>query len=250
MATCIDGKGLLIGGNLPGMLLWASGIVFGLVLLAVTRNLGGEGVYEDNFPRSFFSGVLMIAAAAALAMALPQMQLHEAPQSAAPLLPDRLVQLGGVLKKGLPWAAVVCMALTGLARMAGRRPWWGCSGILCLFFITGLIAQYQRTSADPNLHEYAHQTLALVFLMLAAFHRACCDAGLLCRRKLVRACFGAAFFCLASLGDAVMPRFYLAGALWALGSVCRLAVFPPDPEEEPEADGDEPEGAEAPAEEE
>lgn len=247
-ATCIDGAGLLIRGNLPGRLLWAAGIAMALLLAVTARGLGGDGVYADNFPRSPFQGLLMIGAGILLAT-LPAAG-QTAPETLSPsLLPPVLLQAGAALKAWLPWAAAGTMVLAGLCRMAGKRPWWCCAGVVCLYFIGRLISLYQSVSADPRLYEYAYQVLALVLLMLASFHRACCDAELIQRRKLVFSCFGAAFCCLTALGDVLMPRFYLAGALWALGSVCEVAVFPPDPEEEPESEADA-ETAKAPKEEE
>lgn len=210
--TCIDSKGLLIDGNLPGRLLWVVGIAMGLLLGLMVRTVGGNGSYEDNFPRSLPSGLLATAGGALMLTAVRAMTFDA------------------------PWqfwlgiAAGIAMIAAGVLRCFGRRPPFLLHGLVCLFMINVLIRNYQRWSADPQLHDYAYQLLAGVLLMLAAFHRTCCDAGLLQRKKLITTCLTAAFCCLASLGDALMPRFYLGSALWALGSVCNVAQFPPDPE--------------------
>ena len=84
------------------------------------------------------------------------------------------------------------------------------------------------------LHTYAYQLLAEVLLMLSAFHRTCCDAGIIQRRKLLATGLGAAFCCMAALAGDFQVGFFLASGLWAAGSMCHVAVLPPDPEEEPE----------------
>lgn len=224
---CIDDRGLLIAGNLPGKLLWAIGAVMVLLLWRMVKTVGGNGSYEDNFPRSFLAGVLAMAGGALMLTVVGPMAFEK------------------------PWqhwlglAAGAAMILTGAARILGKRPVWPLHGAVCLFFVCVLVMKnYQRWSADPQIHDYAYPLLSGVLLMLAAFHRTYCDAGLIQRKKLLVTGLAAAFCSLASMYDPVFPRFYLASALWALGSVCDVATFPPDPEpvqepeeEEPEAGG-------------
>ena len=68
--------------------------------------------------------------------------------------------------------------------------------------------------------------------MLCAFHRTCCDAGIIQRRKLLATGLGAAFCCMAALAGDFQVGFFLASGLWAAGSMCHVAVLPPDPEDE------------------
>ena len=77
----------------------------------------------------------------------------------------------------------------------------------------------------------------MVLLLLCSFHRTCCDAGVIQRRKLLLTGMTAAVCCTAALSVGFQTGFFLTGALWALGGVCECAVLPPDPEEdgEPEA---------------
>ena len=62
MENCFDHKGLLLAGNLPGTLLWVLGIGYLAALIAMLTTLGGDGSYEDNFPRCRLSGGLMLLA--------------------------------------------------------------------------------------------------------------------------------------------------------------------------------------------
>lgn len=214
MANCFDAKGLLITGNLPGKLLWAVGIGFAAYLWWMLRAIGGNGSYADNFPRCLPSGVLMIAGGAVMALAVPELGLT-APWQAA-----------------LGWGSALSMAALGVYRMQGKKPFFGFAGIICLHDMLMLVNNYRLWSADPQLQDYAYQLLAGVLLMLTAFHRTCCDAGIIQRRKLLFTGLAGVFCCLAALSGEFLRSFYLASGLWAAGCVCSTAVLPPDKEEE------------------
>lgn len=214
MANCLDAKGLLIAGNLPGRLLWIIGIVFGAGLGLTVRTVGGEGSYGDNFSRCLLRGVLMTAAGCILIRAVPELGLLPGWQTV------------------LAYAAAAGMAVQGICRMLGRRPAAGFGGVVCLFYMLMLVTNYRVRGADPQLHEYAYQLLACILLMLCSFHRTCCDAGIIQRKKLLFTGFAAAFCAIAALSGTFQRSFFLASALWSLGCVCSVAVLPPDPEEE------------------
>ena len=232
METCIDSMGLLIPGNLPLKLLWALGIGFPGYLLILVSTLGGEGSYEDNFPRSYVSGGLMIAAGAVLLLSARTLT------AASPVfLPEQTQALTGFMvgftdgcMAVLPWLAGVSMIVVGLCRMAGRKPLFVFSGAVCLLHMLTLIRDYRLWSADPQLHEYCFPLLAMVLLMLCSFHRTCCDAGVIQRKKLIFTGMTAAVCSTAALSGQFRSGFFLASALWALGCICDGAVLPPDPE--------------------
>lgn len=233
MSTCIDDRGLLIAGNLPGLLLWAVGIAFVLFLRFSLRTIGGDGSYADNFPPCMLSGGLMIAAGALLSCMLPQLELVGSTALPAVSGMSALVQQITAAAMGiLPRAASVSMSILGLLRMYGKRPWPVFSGIICLFYMLMLVSNYRLWSANPNLHHYAYQLLAHVLLMLSAFHRLSCDAGVIQRRKLLATGLSAAVCACAAMSMDFLPGFFLASGLWAAGSMCNVAVLPPDPEEE------------------
>ena len=237
MDNCIDDMGLLIPGNLPLKLLWALGIGFPGYLLILVSTLGGEGSYEDNFPRSFMSGALMIAAGGILLLSAPA--LAEVP---AVLLPEQTQALTGAMVMltdrvmlALPWLSGGAMVVLGVYRMAGKKPLFVFSGAVCLLHMLTLIRNYRLWSADPQLHEYCFPLLALVLLLLCSFHRTCCDAGVIQRKKLIFTGMTAAVCSAAALSGQFRSGFFLASALWALGCICDGAVLPPDPEPVEEA---------------
>ena len=237
MTYYIDDKGLLVAGNLPGKLLWVVGIAFAAGLAYMLRTIGGDGSYEDNFPACYLSGGLMIAAGAAMAWAVPGLAL-DTRSAVEQELSMAVSGIMGWAAKFLPWLAAAAMAALGGLRMAGKRPWPILSGIICLFYMLMLVTNYRLWSADPRVYEYAYQLLAGVLLMLASFHRTCADAQIIQRKKLLATGLGAAVCCTAALSGEFQWWFYLASGLWAAGSMCNVAVLPPDPEEEPEEESE------------
>ena len=234
MENCIDSMGLLIPGNLPGKLLWVLGFGFVGYLLILLSTLGGEGSYADNFPRSYLSGGLLMAAGVVLLLSARNLTA-----SSPVFLPMQSQALGGYVvlfterAMGLmPWLAGAAMVILGIYRVAGKKPLVLFSGIVCLFCMLMLIRSYRVWSADPQLHEYCFPLLAMILLMLCSFHRTCCDTGVIQRKKLLLTGMTAAVCSAAALNAGFQPGFFLACSLWALGCVCDPAVLPPDPEEE------------------
>ena len=245
MDNCFDAKGLLLDGNLPERLLWAVGIGFAVFLVLMLRTIGGEGSYEDNFPPCLLSGSLMLAAGAAMLWAIPGLALEASePVPGVTGLPLLVQNITDMAVQYLPWAAAAAMAVLGMFRMLGRKPWPILSGAVCLFYMLMLVTNYRLWSADPQLHDYAYQLLAGVLLMLCSFHRTCCDAGVIQRKKLIATGLCGAVCSMAALSGDFQWGFYLASGLWAAGCQCNVAVLPPDPEpeeetEEPEAQNEE-----------
>ena len=237
MEHCIDPMGLLIAGNLPGKLLWALAIGFPGLLLLGLAGIGGNGSFEDNFPRSILGGVLMAAAGVVLLFSagtlgdIPNMLPPEQTQA----LTGFMVGFADSAVAVLPWLAGAAMIVVGLCRGAGRKPMLCFSGVVCLFYMMMLIHNYRLWSADPQLHEYCFPLLAMVLLMLCSFHRTCRDGGVIQRRKLIFTCLTAAVCAVTALSVRFQPGFFLASALWALGCVCDPVVLPPDPEEKEDA---------------
>ena len=236
MTACIDENGLLISGSLPESLLWGLGIAFLVFLLAFLQTIGGDGSYAGNFPRSIFHGCLMIAAGVILLFSIPELDLGDsAPLPEVNGLSLLVQQATSAAMVYLPWVAAACMAALGVYRILGKRPRSILCGIICLFYTLMLVTNYRLWSANPALHRYAYQLLSLVLLMLCAFHRTCCDAGIIQRKKLLATGFSAAACAMAALSMDFQWYFFLASAVWALGSIGTVAVLPPDPEdEEPE----------------
>lgn len=236
MANCFDHKGLLIAGNLPMKLLWVLGVGFAVFLGALVTTIGGEGSYADNFPQCTRSGLLMIAAGLVLGYAAPDLGLQPVEPTAfvAPMAAG-FYRLVGRAMEYLPWLANLAMVVLGVFRLLGKKPLGIFSAVVCMFYMMMLVNNYRLWSADPKFHEYALPMLAGVLLMLSAFHRTCCDNGVIQRKKLLFTGLSAAVCAIASMSTASLTGFFASAALWSLGSMCSPAVLPPDPEEEEEA---------------
>lgn len=240
LENCIDDMGLLIPGNLPGRLLWVLGIGFFGYLLILIAPLGGEGSYEDSFPRSFLNGGLMIAAGGVLLLnagtlaAIPTVPVTEQTRLLTALVSGFIENAMDVL----PWVSGAAMVAAGLFRVAGRKSPVLFSGLVCMFHMLMLVSSYRIWNADPRLHEYCFPLLAMILLMLCSFHRTCCDAGVIQRKKLILTCLTAAVCSAAATNAGFVPGFFLASGLWALGCVSDPVMLPPDPEEEEQENGE------------
>ena len=225
MEHCFDAKGLLISGNLPGILQMAAGGALAVFLVLLSRTLGGDGTYEDNFPQDVFSGVVMLAAGVVMALAVPGIKAAQ-PEPGVQKVMAAVIMEG--VGKAVPWLAAGSMAVLGICRILGRRPNPLFGGVVCLLYMMMLVDNYRLWSADPQLHNYAYQLLAGVLLMLCAFHRTCCDAGIIQRKKLILTGLAAAACCMGAMSMGFQRTFYLASALWGAGCICDMAVLPPD----------------------
>lgn len=214
MANHVDAKGLLVEGNLPTTLQFLIAVFYGISLIPILMKLGGNGRFRNNFPRCALSGSLAMAGGALMAVMILFF-----------IRPEELWKLA------LGLAASGSMIFTGYCRFRGRHPNFLFHGIVCVFFIMELMERYRPWSSDPQLTDYAFPLLACVLLMLYSFHRACCDANMIDRKKLAATGLAACFCCLVSLADPLSPGYYAAAGLWAAGSMCNLNTLPADPEE-------------------
>lgn len=209
MTTGVDERGLLTHWNIPHMAMWVITIGYLAALGMALRLLGGTGKYPQVFPESKPSG--------GLAMAGGVLMLLWVVSRWADMAVARNVV--GVL-------ASLAMVCTGFCRWSGMHPNFPLHGLVCVFFVMELTDHYRGWSADPQIQEYGFQLLAGVLLMLASFHRTCCDAWIISRRKTVFTCMAALYFCLISLSDGQEFVYYAAAGLWAGGSVCTLESQP------------------------
>lgn len=208
--TGIDDKGLLIRGNIPNIIMWVITVGYLIVLGVMTKNLGVNGTYHQNFPQSNLGGWLSMAGG---------------------IIMVTVIFDGTAFQRVLAGAAAGCMIFSGYCRYVRMRPNFWFHGIVCIHFLISLITKYQGWSSNPQLHEYGFQTLACVMLVLYACHRSAGDFGLIQRRRLVYTGMAACFFCIISLSDSSAPGFYAGAALWTAGSMCSLEYLPEVKEE-------------------
>lgn len=210
----IDEKGLLISGNLPGILILilTAGVV-ALTALAA-RNAGGSNRFHDNFSVSPMGGIAAIAAAVGvLALLMGHWNDHG----------DKLAAVWKIL--GI--LSIPCLIFTGICRIQGKRPSFQFHGIVCLFFAIHLANHYRVWSGNPALSDYCWQLLASVGLALTAYYRTAFDVGLGTRRMQLAVSLLTAYFCLLSSLDTGYGLFYLTCGLWAIANLVNLHPYQP-----------------------
>lgn len=208
LSTGLDEKGLLAAGDPCSVALWVLTVGFLAVLALGMRKLTPGKEHSDIFPACWLRGSLSVAGG--LLMLLVSIRLIPA---------DRLAGIMGSL-------AGFSMAAAGLLRFGGKRPYPLFHTVVCAFYIVRLILSFRGWGADPQLQDYVLQLLAVVCLMLFAFHRARSDANLIERRVTAFWGLAAVYFCVASVSDEVMPLMYVASGLWALGAGGTLEALP------------------------
>ena len=218
-ATGVDTSGLLVSGHPAELLLWLLSAGMMVLLWFATRSLVTAPKYGFNYPRSYFgaAGCGFATVAIAITSIAEIMSTH-----------DTLARIVAVV--GL--FAAFAMFTLALLRLQGRQPNIAFHTIVCVYFMIRLVSLYRHWSSDPQLQDYCFQLLAIVFLMLSAYHRAAFDVGMGQRRSLVLSHLAAVFFCCISLADRSTAPFFLAVGVWALTDLCNLAPLPPQTQED------------------
>lgn len=202
---CRDERGLLISGNLPGILLALLSVGICAAIVWLVRPLAGSNRYPDNFAASGFGALSHFALAAGLLWML----LANSPQ-------DVLATIHWVL--GL--LSLPCVVLAGVARWKGKRPNFLFYGCLCIFFGIHMVQQYRLWSGRPQMADYLCQLLACATLTLAAYHQAAFAVGMGNRVRQLATGLMAAYFCIASCTGENVGIFYLTCGLWSLTNLC------------------------------
>ena len=202
----IDTRGLYISGHFADTLSYILLACTALGIWLCIRNLQGGGRMRNLFPASlpgalgcFVGGIGIFAAG-----------LLEVPKQ---------TDLIWFLSLAVGSLAGVALALTGIARLKGRRTnyWLHCA--VTVYFLVHLISRYRVWSSEPQLQEYFFPLLCSVFLLLCTYQRTCLDAGFGSRKYF--AFFNQlALFCALASVTTQDWLFYLSMALWTLTSLC------------------------------
>lgn len=214
----VDAKGLLTRGHPLALLLWAVVLTGSALIFLTVRKLDGSNDYEENFPKAAPYGYIM------LALVISRMVLQDTWDGGDRIAP-LLRAVGTVTVPLLIWG--------GISRWRGKMPFFGVHGVLTVFLLLLLISRYQDWSANPQLMDYVFDLLALVALILFAYHCAAFAADRGNRRRQLGVGLMAVLLCGVCLGRTEMVGLYAAGMVWAATDLCRL--MPP-----PEKDGVEP----------
>lgn len=202
-----DERNLLIAAHPLNLLVWAVTAAAAAVILAALPKLGGSREYRENFAASVPAALGAFAFAGAIAAyvlgawdAGSRMEL--------------LRNLAGLL-------AVPALIWAGMCRGLGKRPFFACHGLVCLFLTVYAISHYQTWSSRPQIQDYFFSMAAILLLALFAYYQSAFDADMGSRRMQTVTGLLAGFGCFAAAGSLEQFLLYLAGGIWALTNLCR-----------------------------
>lgn len=207
----IDENGLYISGHIADVLSYILLAITAAGLLLCTFPLTGGGKISRLFPASapgalgcFIGGAGMLAAGF--------------------LEFSRQADLIWILSQATGCLAGLCLIVTGIGRLKGRRINYSLHFAITVYFIIHLLSRYRTWSSEPQLQEVFFPLLASVSLLLCAYHRTCLDAGSGSRKLYVFFNQLSLFCCLAAVTSPDW-LFYLSMALWTMTNLCDLTIL-------------------------
>ena len=210
---------LLATGRWPDVLSWVTVAVMMAFLFLATWRLQGGNKYRTNFPPSILAAAGMLAAALSICISsITELQAGVDTVSNASAI--------------VGFLAAAALVFLAYGRLKGFHFSILFHGIICIYLMLYLISHYRLWSSFPQLQSYAFDLLAVVFLMLACYHRAAFDADSGKRRPYTFFSMAALFFCIAALPGCDNAVFLVGCALWMLATPCKLTSVRSRPKEE------------------
>lgn len=206
-----DDRGLLASGSFPDVMSWILVVLTMGLLALLTRNLWGGTKYSFNFPASLIPAVGMALAGISFCIC-SAVELTAQSDSV------------GTISALLGFLAAISLAVLAFCRFNGLRPNALFHGLVCIYLMLYLVSHYRLWSSYPQLQSYAFELLAIVFVMLACYHRAAFDAGRGNRRAYTFFSLAALFFCVATLPGCDNAVFFIGCAVWMFTTPCRLSL--------------------------
>lgn len=206
-----DDRGLLALGSFPDVMSWILAAVTMALLALGTRRLQGAAKYSYNFPASLPAAIGMALAAVSFCIT-----------SVADLSAG--TDSVGAVSTVLGFLAAAALGYLAYARAKGLHLSVLFHGVVCLYLMLHLVSHYRLWSSYPQLQSYAFELLAIVFVMLACYHRAAFDAGHGNRRAYTFFSLAALFFCVATLPGCDNAAFFIGCAVWMYTTPCRLTL--------------------------
>lgn len=211
--NAVTDKGFIIRGHISGILLYVLSAAVIAALVCATRPLLQANKYTFNFPASVAGGIGALVAAFAFGLtAVIEFSLAT----------DVLTTLSaffGIL-------AAISLVFVSHCRWKGLHPSTLFHVAICGYMMLRLICMYRLWSSDPQLEDYCFQLLAIVCLMLSAYHRATFDANFGRRHSYVFFNLSGVYFCCLSLAGPDSILFFLGGGAWLITDLCNLTPMP------------------------
>lgn len=219
LAQGVDDRGLLPVGSFPDVMSWIIVALMMATLAVGTWNLKGRNKYGYNFPPSDIAGIaICLAGISFLITSVTELVVGA----------DSISTISSIL--GL--LAAAALFFLGYCRYKGRRPSMIFHSIVCFYLMLYLISHYRLWSSAPQLQGYAFELLAIVFVMLACYHRAAFDADCGNRRSYAFFSLAGLYFSIAALPGCDNYGFFIGCAIWMAATSCRLTPRRSAPEED------------------
>lgn len=209
-ANCVDGRGLLITGNLYHLSTWAVTAMTALVLILVLWPLEGSRVYEHNFWPSIPAAAGTLLAAAGIGATV----LNPAGYPA-----DTLT----LLWRGSGFLAAAGLAAAGICRGMGKKPFFLLYALASVFFALHIANQYRIWSGNPQAPDYSFQLLACICLMLFAYYQTAFTVGSGKRRAQLFSALMGVYLCFLAAAQTETLWLYAGGGLWLLTDRCTMS---------------------------
>lgn len=205
-----DERGLLSVGSLPDLLSWLIvAATMGLLIVGV-RPIQGNVQFSRKSHNSLFAAIAMAVAALCFCITSAMELLSETDSMS-------------LISAWLGFLAAAALILLAWGRFKGISFNMIPHGLVCVYLMLHLVSHYRLWSAYPHLQSYGFELLAIVFVMLACYHRAAADAGHGNRRAYTFFTLASLFFCIAAIPSSCNIAFFLGCAVWMYFTPCRLS---------------------------
>lgn len=207
-----DSKGLLPAGHIADVLTFVLTAAFMAVLFLCVQPLGPISRYSRLFPASPVRAVGCGLGGAGILYAA----IRDVSGSGALGIAALVVGIG----------AAAALAYAAYCRLKGIHPTCLVHALPALYLMLHAVLQVRTWSSETQLSVYFFPLLAVIFLMITAYHYGVLDLKKSSRRWFVF-CNQAALFCCCLSFNGNGGLFYMGMAAWMACDLCALSTRPP-----------------------
>ncbi|MBE6978283.1 MAG: hypothetical protein E7438_06565 [Ruminococcaceae bacterium] len=208
-----DENGLYPAGHPAWILTWILSAAVLIFIWLLTRQVGNNRSYKDNFPPSLLACLGHICAAFAIGQTAIQQMTNGA------LWLDTLAGIAGLLSAPALLYGAYC-------RFTGKQPFFICYMLPCVFFALYVFYLGREVGGEPETVRYLVRFFATLALIPACYQiwGFCVGSGE--RTHCLFWCFLAGYLCIVSVPSGGHGTMYLLLGIWMLTGPCVLKYLP------------------------